>query len=166
MRCRNKRKPALAAAGFLSGVEDQQMTPDYIPTGRRLHIRVEAAMTADRRFVVTFFSDVDGQDLTEKEMSLDEFAIWSSTPRRDKKSTCRFSSWRISALSELPRTACVSTATSRASPAPKPTTTTRDGFRPRGRAPQSARLKSLVYTSPSYAPSAPKWRVVSPHPRT
>ena len=82
-------------------------------------------MTADRRFVVTFFSDVYGQDLTEKEMSLDELRdLVLHTTARQKVDLpllklANFGTKRT-AENSLRFNGNVET-----SPAPKPTTTTR-----------------------------------------
>ena len=153
MQCQNRRRPAavLQPPRTLRDVE-HQMTPDHTPTGRAFHTRVEAAMTADRRFVVTFFADVYGQDLTEKEMSLDELRDLVLTTTARQKSDLpllKLANFGIerSAENSLRHNANVLSVTGIEGDYD-------DKEMAFDRAVEllsQARLKGLVYTSPSYA---------------
>ena len=117
----------------------------------------------DRRFVVTFFSDEYAQDLTEKEMSLAELRdLVLDTTARQKSAL----PWLKLANFGIKRTA----ENSLRHNANVESITGIEGdydakemaFDQAVELLSQARLKSLVYTSPSYLPSAPKWRVILP----
>ena len=120
-------------------------------------------MTADRRFVVTFFPDEYGHDLTEKEVSLDELRdlVLPTTARQKfdlpllKLANFGIKRTAENSLRHNPNVLSITGVE----------TDYDDKKMAFDRAVEllsQARLKVLVYTSPSYAPSAPKWRVVSP----
>ena len=120
----------------------------------------------DRRFAVTFFSDVRGQELTDKEVTLDELrdlVLSTKAWQKDRLPLLKLASFgdRRTAENSLRHNANVAAVSGAEGDYD-------DKEMPFDRAVElmsQARLKSLLYTSPSYTVAAPKWRVVTPTSR-
>jgi hypothetical protein len=121
-------------------------------------------MTDDHRFVVTFFADEFAQDLTEKEMNLAELRdLVLTTTARQKTALpwlklANFGTERNAESQSLRHNANVTSITG----IEGDYDAKEMAFDRAVELLNQARLKGLVYTSPSYAPSAPKWRVILP----
>ena len=118
----------------------------------------------DRRFVVTFFPDITGKDLTEKEMSLDELRDLVLTTTARQKSALPLLKLANFGIERNPESQSLrhNGNVESISGAETDYDAMVVSFDRAVELLSQAGLKGLVYTSPSYAPSAPKWRVVAP----
>jgi hypothetical protein len=168
---RHKRKPAGSVAAAAGPQRQRRRSADDVillpPPAADFHdadADAEASTTDDRRFVVTFFSDVYGQDLTEKEMSLDELrdlVLTTTARQKSQLPLCKLANFGTERNAESQSLRHNANVTS-VSGVEGDYDAMQVPFDQAVELLSQAGLKSLVYTSPSYTVSAPKWRVILP----
>ena len=120
-------------------------------------------MTADRRFTVTIFPDAYAKSLTTREVDLGELRDMTLAPTADKKEDlpwlklAKFGTKRTgkNSLRFNANVKCITGIEGDYDAKEMP-------FDRAVELLSQARLKALLYTSPSHSASAPKWRVILP----